>query len=188
MTIAESSADLQELLRSYRPRVASFIAKIVPDSGEVDDLTQETLLKVSGGLEKFRGESALSSWILQIASNVCADYFRYRSGRPHAPKSEKPLSVKPAADNLTEHYEHKEMSECMRNYIDSLPGSYQKVLTQHDIEGIKLKDIATAEKISLNSIKVRLHRARKKLRVMLESGCRISVDERNVKVCEKKKP
>lgn len=186
MKVAESSIDLEELLRTYRPRIASFIAKIVPDSGEVDDLTQETLLKVAGGWGNFRGDSALSSWILQIASNVCADYFRYRSKRPHAPFSEKPLSVKPAADNLTKGYESKEMGECIINHIDSLPESYRKVLIRHDMEGLKMKDIAQSEGVSENSVKVRLHRARKKLRAMLESNCVITVDGRNVQVCDRK--
>lgn len=187
MTIVKSPAELEELLRSYRPRVASFIAKIVRDSGEVDDLTQETLLRVAGGWENFRGESALSSWILQIASNVCVDYFRYKSRRPHAPFSEKPLTVKPASDNLTKGYESKEMGECIINHIDSLPESYRKVLILHDMEGLKMKNIALSEGVSENSVKVRLHRARKKLRAMLESNCVITVDGRNVNVCERKK-
>ena len=163
-TIAKSSTDLEELLRSYRPRVASFIAKIVRDPGEVDDLTQETLLKVAGGWENFRGDSALSSWILQIASNVCADYYRRKSARPQLSNTEKPLSVKPASVNLTKGYEKKEMGECIVNYIDSLPESYRKVLIRHDMEGLKFKIIAQSEGVTENSVKVRLHRARKKLR------------------------
>lgn len=186
MILAKSSAELEELLRTYRPRVASFIVKIVRDSSEVDDLTQETLMRVARSWENFRGESALSSWILQIASNVCADYYRRKSARPQLSNSEKPLSVKPAADNLTKGYENKEMGECIINHIDSLPESYRKVLIRHDMEGLKMKSIAQSEGVSENSVKVRLHRARKKLRAMLESNCVITVDGRNLPVCDRK--
>ena len=78
------------------------------------------------------------------------------------------------------------MSECVEGFIDRLPPSYRAVLVLHDLQGLKNSEIADVLHCSLDTVKIRLHRARKTLRATLNAGCDFAHDERNVFVCETK--
>jgi RNA polymerase sigma-70 factor (ECF subfamily) len=79
-----------------------------------------------------------------------------------------------------------EMSECVRQYFDALPDSYRSVIILHDLEGLTNIEIASLLGISLDAAKIRLHRARNRLRAMLVDECDFHVDERGILVCERK--
>ena len=79
-----------------------------------------------------------------------------------------------------------EMSDCVQGFIGRLPATYRTVLVLHDLQGLKNREIAEVLDCSLDTVKIRLHRARKKLRASLNVGCDFAHDERNVFVCEPK--
>ena len=64
--------------------------------------------------------------------------------------------------------------------------SLSAALVLHDLQGLKNREIADALDISLSTVKIRLNRARRKLRESLDTGCYVGLDERNVFVCEPK--
>ena len=76
------------------------------------------------------------------------------------------------------------MGECVQDKIRLLPESYQTVLVLFDLMEFSHQEIAEIIDISVENVKVRLHRARKKLRTILEEECTFEVDERNVLVCD----
>ena len=79
-----------------------------------------------------------------------------------------------------------EMSDCVQRFIADLSPDYRTALVLHDLQGLKNREIADVLDISLSNVKIRLHRARKKLREALDAGCDFGHDERNVFVCEPK--
>jgi len=177
---------LNDALCVYKPRVAGFFSKLASGQADVDDLTQETMLRFSRGWDNFRGDCKLSSWIFQIASNVSIDFYRRRSARPVSSSHEVELLWRDGADYADEPIEKRQMSDCVMAMMESLPESYARVLDRHDMEGIKLKDIAMEEGCSVGAVKVRLLRARKRFREILESGCDFSKSRDNVLLCEPK--
>src|SRR3989338_1799483 len=68
------------------------------------------------------------------------------------------------------------MSECIKCYIMTLPEDYRAVIMLHDIEGFKNSEIADMLDISLDTVKIRLHRARVKLREVLGKECKVLYD------------
>ena len=82
--------------------------------------------------------------------------------------------------------EQSEMSACVQKYMAGLPDSYRAVILLHDAEGLTNPEIAEMLGISLATVKIRIHRAREKLRVALGQACSFSADERGVVVCEPK--
>jgi RNA polymerase sigma-70 factor (ECF subfamily) len=78
------------------------------------------------------------------------------------------------------------MSACVQGYLNHLPDSYRAVILLHDMEGLTASEIAQLLGESLPTVKIRLHRARQKLRSALQSDCAFSHDERNVLTCESK--
>jgi DNA-directed RNA polymerase specialized sigma24 family protein len=79
-----------------------------------------------------------------------------------------------------------EMSACVQNYVEDLPPLYRAVLALSESEGLKNQEIADVLGCSLDTVKIRLHRARKMLRETLNTACDFAYDERNVFVCERK--
>jgi RNA polymerase sigma-70 factor (ECF subfamily) len=80
--------------------------------------------------------------------------------------------------------EQHQMSECVQEKVRRLPESYQTVLVLFDLMEFSHQEIAEILDISVENVKVRLHRARKKLKTILEEECRFEVDERNVLICD----
>jgi RNA polymerase sigma-70 factor (ECF subfamily) len=80
----------------------------------------------------------------------------------------------------------KEMSECVRQYIDKLPTDYKTVLILSEIEGFKNKEIANILQISLDNVKIRLHRARAGLKNELNDGCDFYHNDQGTLACDRK--
>jgi len=79
-----------------------------------------------------------------------------------------------------------EMSTCVRGVIDSLPGDYRTALVLHDLEGLTAAQVADVAGCSLATAKIRIHRARRRLKDALEDECRFYRDEDDVFRCDRK--
>ena len=65
----------QDIFEEFQPQIVRYFARLAGE-GEAEDLAQETFIKINRGLESFRGDSKLSTWIYSIATNVARDRFR----------------------------------------------------------------------------------------------------------------
>jgi RNA polymerase sigma-70 factor (ECF subfamily) len=79
-----------------------------------------------------------------------------------------------------------EMSACVQSFVQRLPPDYRVVLVLRDLQGLKNREGADVLGVSLDTVKIRLHRARNKLRAALNAGCDFAHDVRDVFVCEPK--
>ncbi len=176
--------DFWDIYYSYHDRVKKFIFTLVKDEWAADDLIQETFIRVQNNLNHLRDGSKLKPWIFRISYNLCQDHFRKLS---KLPENEAALIVK--KEILTEplfqkEFEQLQMGACVQDKIGFLPESYQTVIVLHDLMEFRHQEIAEIMDISVENVKVRLHRARKKLKMILEEHCSFEVDERNVLVCD----
>jgi len=168
----------------YHGRVRKFIAASVRDEWAADDLTQETFIRVQKHLDDLRGPSKIASRLFRIAHNLCLDHFRElkRTSAKECELSEAKDLFKEAI--VQKKLEQGEMSACVRDVVKTLPESYRDVIMLFDIAELSHREIAETLDTTIENVKVRLHRARKELRVLLEQKCTFTVDERNVLVCE----
>ena len=90
----------------------------------------------------------------------------------------------PDTPSLQKTIERDEMSVCVQSYLNRLTDSYRAVILLHDMHDLTAPEIARLLGESLATVKIRLHRARAKLRIALESGCAFSYDESNTLTCE----
>jgi RNA polymerase sigma-70 factor (ECF subfamily) len=79
------------------------------------------------------------------------------------------------------------MSGCIREYITNLAPDYRTVIVMSELEGMSNQKIADVLEISLDNVKVRLHRARTKLRQALDIGCVFYHNEQDILACDRKK-
>ena len=78
------------------------------------------------------------------------------------------------------------MNSCIRNFIESLPENYKSVVILSELEELKNHEIADILNITLDTVKIRLHRARAQLRKKLESNCSLYQNEQNELSCDLK--
>ncbi len=181
--------DARVIFEGDYERIFRYIASMVHDEMEAEDLTQETFLRAYRRHDSLRDEGAQTAWLYRIATHVCYDRFR-QYARRQPMESETDLDqvdvAEPDTPALQQTIERDEMSECIQDYLNHLSDSYRAVILLHDMHELTSPEIAQLLGESLAAVKIRLHRARGKLRTALEAGCGFSYDERNVLTCESK--
>jgi RNA polymerase sigma-70 factor (ECF subfamily) len=195
----DNEVKYQEIDQQFRPRIRRYMARMAGEH-EADDLTQEVLLKVSKALDAFRGDARVSTWIYRIATNAALDRLRSRSFQDGIrttslddDETEKVVSIEfighgTSSSRIDENLVQKEMNSCIRNIVMDLPVDHRTVLILSEFEGLANREIAAILQTSLETVKIRLHRARKKLKKELESHCSFYRNDRNDLCCDRKTP
>lgn len=170
-------------------RIYRYIMSMIRDTAEAEDLTQETFLRALRGRDSLREEGAHTAWLYRIATHVCLDRLRQYARR--APKEsdtdlEQVDIAEPDSPSLQQVIEQGEMSACVQRFLNHLPDGYRAVIMLHDMHELTASEISQLLGESLPTVKIRLHRARFKLRIALQAGCEFSYDERNVLSCDSK--
>ncbi len=170
-------------------RIYRYIHSMVNDNKEAEDLTQETFLRAFRKQDSLRDQGAQTAWLYKIATHVSLD--RLRQFARSAPReSETDLQEVDIAETDTPSVqkitEQNEMSVCVQDYLNRLPDRYRAVILLHDMHDLTAMEISTLLGESLASVKIKLHRARLKLKAALRAGCAFSVDEDSVLTCESK--
>lgn len=190
--------EFDQIYTSFQPKIYRYVVKIVGNQ-EAEDLTQEIFAKVHNSLKSFRNESQLSTWIYRIATNAAIDIMRNPSFQQKMKMEQKTpklldmdvdelqsLCFTEKALSLEEQVVHKEMNMCIQGIVQRLPESYRMVVILSELEGLKNKEIAEILDISLEMVKIRLHRGRAKLKREFQNHCNFSWDERNELFCDPK--
>ena len=180
------SFDFQKIYDEFHPKIRRYLHRLVGTS-EAQDLTQEVLARISQALPHFRGDSKISTWVYRIATNVALDRLRSLSSQHAVHMSWKRQgSFTQGSAGIEQELVRKEMNDCIRQYVEKLPLSYRSVVILSEGEGLTNQEIADALGISLGAVKIRLHRARGRLKRELGAGCTIYWDERTELACEPK--
>jgi RNA polymerase sigma-70 factor (ECF subfamily) len=194
--ISVDQRDIDKVYQEYYPKILAYLKRIVGES-EAEDAAQEVFVRIGRSLDGFRGESRLSTWIYRIATNAAMDHLRKSSSRQvlqqtHGPSNDEdllhgePTGPEEGALLLDTIVIREDMKACIRAVVDGLPEDYRTVLVLSEFEGLANAEIAEVIGISLDAVKIRLHRARTKLRNALEAKCNFYRDERNELSCDRK--
>ncbi len=176
--------DFNAVYSAFYPRILRYLARLVGPE-EAEDVSQEVFIKISRALGDYRGEG-LSSWVYRIATNAAMD--RRRRVSPIAVPAEEELVAADSAETAEQHLIRGEMSECVRRLIDELPDTYRAVLILSEIEGLADAEIARVVGATLETVKIRLHRARRRLREALVDRCSLYRDGDDRLLCDRKAP
>lgn len=182
------TVEFKSLHDQFRPRVLRYLTRLVGAS-EAEDLTQSVMLKASEGLPDFRGDSTLSTWIYRIATNAAYDALR-RKGLPVPPEADDDDATNGPQDAQAPSAEatamRDEMDTCVREFVERLPEHYRTVIVLSEVEGFKNAEIAAILGISLDAVKIRLHRARDQLRNAFSTGCTFDRNDEGELACDRK--
>jgi RNA polymerase sigma-70 factor (ECF subfamily) len=161
---------------------------MVGNHATADDLRQETLLRIARGLPGFEGRSSVKTWAFSIATRVVSDHFRRPDTRARIVDVDEAQDVSASEADVDGRLVIDEMNTCVRDVIDSLPEDYRAALVLHDLEGLTAAATAETCGCSLATAKIRIHRARARLRKALEAECDFYRDDEDVFRCDRKPP
>ena len=152
---------------------------MIRDVDEIKNLTQETFLQAIQNIESFRGDAKISTWLCSIAINLARAHLR-KSKRYDVLEEADIESLLPTfgilgqgqqvyADWDPERYtERSERIDMVHAALEKLPENYRAVVVLRDLEELNTEEVAEVLKISEGAVRVRLHRARQALRVLLD--------------------
>ena len=186
--------NFEEIYATYEKPVYNYVLHMVKDTQLASDLIQEIFIKIYQNLESYRGEAKLSTWIYKIATNAYLDYFRtavHKKEKVTEPldnysDEKKKLEEVKRVLSIDEQVVKFEMNACIREFLDKLPEEYRAVIVLHDLQAVKNQEIADILSCSLETVKIRLHRARNKFRTVLASNCNFYRDPNDVFSCDRK--
>lgn len=184
-----SEQDFQVIYDTYYKRLVNYLSHFV-GRDDAEDLTQEVFEKIDRSLDKFEGRSRLSTWIFRIATNSTIDRIKSKSfSNPieiALVNYEECIPVLKKDIPIDQQVIRKEMSVCIREYVYRLPRDYRAVILLKELEGFKNREIAEILQVSLSTVKIRLHRARARLRENLQTGCEFYYNKQGVLACDRK--
>jgi len=158
--------------REYRDTLHRFIHKRINDPTVAEDLVQDVLIKAYSQLDRLEKKEKLLPWLYQITRNVMIDHFR--RNKPAQEFDEATFAENADMDETAA----RELACCILPFIQQLPLPYQQAVMLSEIEGVKLKQVAMQQGLSLSGVKSRVQRGRQMLKTMFLECCRIEQDRR----------
>src|SRR5690242_18226352 len=164
---ADERAAHDELYHRFRRQVAGNLYRVLGDRTDLDDLVQEVFVIAFRGLDRFRGDARLSTWLYRICVNVALGRIRTRRRRPNA-IGVTDLDATAPDPSLTERPETPDKSlerqrdrERVYEALEQLAPKKRIVLYLHEIEGLDLKEIAYLVDSNPVTVRTRLFYARR---------------------------
>jgi len=165
------------LFGMHQKYIYNLFYQLTGNPADADDLTQETFIKIYKKLHTFRAESNIRTWIYRIALNVF--HSDKRAKPPHASICIGKIKI-PCSDGNPERIIIKrEMQWCIIHVLQQhLPQHYREVLVLRNLQNLSYDEISHILSIPVGTVKVRLHRARKRFRDhFVQGGCKALVEE-----------
>ncbi len=165
----------EHIYRLHCRRVYSLCLRMVGKPAEAEDLTQEAFLQLFRKIATFRGESAFSTWLHRLSVNVVLMKLRKKSlpetsleemTEPDEETGAPGREIGAADPLLTGSIDRVNLQRC----IEQLPPGYKQVFVLHDIQGYEHNEIADMMDCSIGNSKSQLHKARMRLRELLQEA------------------
>jgi len=161
------------LYDKYRRRIYNLCLRMLRDQADAEDLTQDVFVQLFRKIDTFRGESAFSTWLHRLAVNMVLMDLRSRNTKRY---SFIPIeTTNEEDDSLYEQLGREDSSlrssldrVVIRNAMENLPPGYRMVFLLHDVHGFEHQEIAEILSCSVGNCKSQLHKARLKMRRIIE--------------------
>jgi len=156
----------EELVRTTYVDTYTLALRLTGDEEDARDVVQEAYLRAYRGLKRFRGDAQFSTWLYRITANCAANQLRKRARHRH---DELDDDHDPVVDRRLDHdpevmAEASDLRSRVASALDELPPRLRAVVILRDVYDLPHESIAAELGISESAAKVRLHRARARLR------------------------
>ncbi len=167
-----------QLVEAYQDRVYNLALRMSGNAEDAFDLAQESFFRAWRGLSGFQFESAFSTWLFRLCSNVCLDWLRAKKRRPTVSlttmddeNQELQMELPDPGKGPEELLLAAEDRQSLIRAMNALPVEYREILTLRAIDDLSYGQIGEILKLREGTVKSRLARARAALRnKLLEDG------------------
>ncbi|MBT8204486.1 MAG: RNA polymerase sigma factor [Eudoraea sp.] len=167
----------------YKHMVYTLAIRVLRNKEDAEEIAQDTFIKALQSINGFKGEAKLSTWVYKIAYHKCLDYVKKNKSRPQTDSWEwQDHDRITASEEDWDILEAQEKRQIINRALARLPGDDGVLLTLFYFETFSLKEISGILDLSLNTVKVRLHRSRKRLAGILGK----MMDEQTISMYGKK--
>ena len=165
-----------DLVLAYQDVLFNTALRILGDEDMAADATQEAFLSAFRAIKSFRGGS-FKAWLLRTVTNACYDELRRLKRRPTTPlepdseegdEIDSPRWLADPSLSPEQELETDELEHAIQHCLKALPMEFRTVVVLADIQGLDYKEVSTAIRVPLGTIKSRLARARLRLRECLQ--------------------
>lgn len=157
------------LVDKYKVMVFSLAIKITKNREEAEEVSQDSFIKAFKSIHTFKGDSKFSTWLYKIAYNNCMDRVKKKAKAFNTDTIDQVIENRiKATENTMQTIERNERAELMNDCLLQLPEDERSVLWLFYYKELSLKEIMEITSLSLANLKVKLHRARKKLLVIVQ--------------------
>ncbi len=158
-------AAFEELVRQTYQATYTLALRLTSNEEDARDVVQETYLRAFRGLKSYRGEAQFTTWLYRITANCSSTYLQTRSRHRHDHLDERPDVADPHHDaDVEAQLGAADLRERLDAALVDLPPRLRAVVVLRDVYDLPHEAIASELGISVSAAKVRLHRARHKLR------------------------
>jgi RNA polymerase sigma-70 factor (ECF subfamily) len=173
LILAQSAAKgdmkaFEEIYNRHHRRVYSLCLRMLQNTAEAEDLTQEVFIQLYRKIGSFRGDSAFTTWLHRLTVNQVLMHFRKRTVKfeKTTEEGETPVQIVPGTENSGKMPIVDKIA--LENAIAQLPTGYKNVFVLHDVEGYEHEEVARILGCSVGTSKSQLHKARLKMRKLLQ--------------------
>jgi RNA polymerase sigma-70 factor (ECF subfamily) len=172
------AAELEHVFANERGRIQGYLATLV-GAADAEDLVQEAFTRAHQARASYLRGASIASWVRRIARNVAIDHLRRGAAAPVAtrPLDDEDATVVAREADPERRVIRAEMRSCIVNLVRTLPERDADVIVLGDLRGLKDQEVADALGITLGAAKICLHRARARLRRMMNRSCELYRDE-----------
>jgi RNA polymerase sigma-70 factor (ECF subfamily) len=167
ITGSDRSQPFEEIFQLHHRRVYSLCLRMIGNSAEAEDLTQDVFVQVFRKLGSFRGESAFTTWLHRLTVNQVLMHFRKKHVRNEQLTEDGEMPVEIMIDRNRLNRSPVLDRVALDEAIVRLPRGYRIVFVLHDVEGLDHNEIASLLGCSIGTSKSQLYRARMRMRVLL---------------------
>ncbi len=158
-----------ELVIRYQDRIFNTVYRITHNHATSLDICQESFLRAFQSIKKFKKQSRFSTWLHQIAVNLCFNYKRARKPMTGLPDDD--LLNHHPSDNPTSNpgaaLENDEQSQIVQQALNSLEPDLRSIVVLKDVEGYSYEEISTVLRYSIGAVRGKLAKARESLKQQL---------------------
>jgi len=159
------------LVQKYQQRVFSLVYHLVRRRDEVEDLAQEIFIKAFRAIRSYNFQSSFATWLSRIATNHCYDFLRHeRASRVsfywqmgENSQQELETNAESQSEQLLDHEEQIVLKDLVSKLLDRAPENDRKILLLKELQDYSVEEIAEMLNLKPTTVKVRLHRARKRM-------------------------
>ena len=163
--------DFHESADRYRNRIFTFARYCLGDQEDAQDVTQEVLVRLWKNWERIESER-VEPWIIHVTRNASIDVLRKRSAYRNVVQEDAEGEATDRMPSLApsphETVEDSDFQVHLRRALSTLAEPYRSIVVLREIQDFKYEEISSALELPLNTVKVYLHRGRRKLREALK--------------------